>query len=462
METERVDSENWSVVLTRGAVENGYVKVPLEGSIFPPDSYGGANNSELGTTFELAAQGGQVYTTDIRVDRGAARIRSRFGRLFKEVGAIPGDVAVVTRIAAGKYSLQIQKALAAAAEEVLPGTGDLTDEILDEEVPMNAPSNTILYGPPGTGKTYSTTALTVEICDGGVEGNSNAVKARFDELRAERRVTFVTFHQSYGYEEFIEGLRPHVNHRGQIVYSVIPGVFKRACDLARNGDLDDAERDGVDALLPHVIIIDEINRANISKVFGELITLIEPDKREGQPNAVTVKLPYSGEDLSVPSNLHIIGTMNTADRSIALLDTALRRRFDFVEVMPDPTKLTGQVIEGVDLERLLRALNERIEALYDRDHTIGHAYFMGVQTLSELEAVFRRKVLPLLQEYFFENWSKVRRALNDLGDGAFIRKEVKAVVLSDGDDDGSDEPVIVYSVNPTPFPATAYQNIYAG
>ena len=320
-------------------------------------------------------------------------------------------------------------------------------------VKMKRHTNTIFFGPPGTGKTYGTTELTLEICDGGVGKNLDAVKGRFDALRAEGRVAFITFHQSYGYEEFIEGLRPQVNDAGQVGYSVLPGAFKRACERARAEGGQHR---------PHVLIIDEINRANISKVFGELITLIEPDKREGAPNAITVTLPYSGEDFSVPSNLHIIGTMNTADRSIALLDTALRRRFEFVEVMPDPEVLSGIEIEGVDLKQLLRALNERIEVLYDRDHTIGHAYFLGVTTLDELEAVFRRKVLPLLQEYFFENWAKVRRVLNDLGEGDFIRKVPRPAIASGDDDGDQDEVTFVYSVNPTQFPVHAYRRIYAG
>jgi 5-methylcytosine-specific restriction protein B len=495
-------------------------------------------------------------------------------------------------------------------------------------------SNTILYGPPGTGKTYATSRHAVLLCDGVLPGDGSqaAIRRRFEELRLAGRVSFVTFHQSYGYEEFVEGLRPHVGESGQVAYSVRPGVFQTACTSAKlqrlvtpglkgkplqertifkmslgatwkeegktvfdyciknqcvllgwGGDVDfsecsdkeaierliaqehpempDAKKtsqawhvdyfkhdmkvgdiivvslgnklfraiaevtggyefaedapfhqmravkwlgvfeagrpadeiyskevgmsslyklnptaikfDQMQALLsaqvetrptePHVLIIDEINRANISKVFGELITLIEPDKREGEPNAITLKLPYSGDDFSVPSNLHIVGTMNTADRSIALLDTALRRRFEFEEVMPDPEKLSGVVIDGVDLDlaRLLRALNERVEALYDRDHTIGHAYFMSVQTLDDLDAVFRRRVLPLLQEYFFENWAKVRRVLNDFGEGSFIRKVVKPVVPSDGEEDGADEPAVVYSVNPQPFPVAAYQHIYA-
>jgi len=211
-----------------------------------------------------------------------------------------------------------------------------------------------------------------------------------------------------------------------------------------------------------VLVIDEINRANISKVFGELITLLEADKREGEVNAVTLKLPYSGTEFSVPANLHVIGTMNTADRSIALLDTALRRRFEFEELAPDPTTLAGVVIESVDLEKLLTALNDRIETLFDRDHRIGHAFLIGITSLQGLDKVFRRKVLPLLQEYFYENWSNVRRALNDYGNGEFVLKRDLRPLKTDGDEGISDESRIVYSVNEAPFPVTAYQNIYTG
>ena len=318
-------------------------------------------------------------------------------------------------------------------------------------------TNTILYGPPGTGKTFATANKAIELCDGVLPASEDrkAVMERYEELRKEGRITFITFHQSYGYEEFVEGLRPEVNEAGQVTYSVKPGVFRRACDAARmSAAVDEAPAK------PHVLIIDEINRANISKVFGELITLLEPDKREGSLNAITVKLPYSGDDFTVPANLHVIGTMNTADRSIALLDTALRRRFDFEELVPDPSVLRGRQVEGVDLQQLLKGLNERIEVLFDRDHRIGHAFFIDVQTHEDLDSVFRRKVLPLLQEYFYENWSNVRRVLNDYGDGDFITRQSRVTLLADGEENYADESRIVYGVNNTLFPIPAYQRIY--
>lgn len=236
-----------------------------------------------------------------------------------------------------------------------------------------------------------------------------------------RHYSFVTFHQSYGYEEFVEGLRPVLDgdtDSGAIKYEIRPGAFK---DLCRKARLAPDQR--------FAMVIDEINRGNISKIFGELITLIEPDKREGEENAISVTLPYSGESFSVPPNLDIIGTMNTADRSLALLDTALRRRFDFVPVLPDPRDEAGAPLSGlrvtlggqvIDIPRMLSVINQRVEALYDRDHCIGHAYFTslaqvpdGDERLVALSQVFSNRIVPLLEEYFFEDWQKIRLVLAD-------------------------------------------------
>ena len=274
--------------------------------------------------------------------------------------------------------------------------------------------NTILYGPPGTGKTYFTKRRCVEICDkpdDSVDMGEADVACRFRQLLREKRVEFITFHESYGYEDFVEGLRPDPNagSSGALRLVPVPGVLWRIAKRARCSDAD----------IAYVLVIDEINRANISKVLGELITLLEEDKRKGQPNELAVTLPYSGKKFTLPANLHFLGTMNTADRSIALIDTALRRRFHFEEMSPDPNLLEN--IDGIDLQKVLRKINERLEWLIDRDHVVGHAWLMKARTKDDLDGIMRRKIIPLIAEYFHEDWNKVRAVLG--GGDAFVNQE---------------------------------------
>lgn len=273
------------------------------------------------------------------------------------------------------------------------------------------PLNLILYGPPGTGKTYHTIDKALEIIDGS---RSHDTK-RFNELITKGRIMFTSFHQSISYEDFIEGIKPEYDDKkNTLKYPVKPGLFKQICQEAMGKEV------------PFVLIIDEINRGNVANIFGELITLIEDNKRE----KLSAKLPYSPtEDFTVPANLYIIATMNSADRSVEALDTALRRRFSFVEMMPNSELLKDKDTDGnywtftcdgysFMLKDILDTINSRIEVLKDRDHLIGHSYFMEFKdtnniTLEEMKGVFLDKIIPLLQEYFYGDYERIQLVLGN-------------------------------------------------
>ncbi|WP_134043090.1 McrB family protein [Helicobacter pullorum] len=321
----------------------------------------------------------------------------------------------------------------------------------------NIPLNQILYGPPGTGKTYATINKALEILKSydeitEIPEGRQEQKEIFDTFVAKGQIEFVTFHQSYGYEEFVEGIKPSVKN-GTVIYETKNGVFKNLCKKALEG------KDK-----PYILIIDEINRGNIAKILGELITLIEPSKRIGKSEGLQLTLPYSGESFGVPSNLYIIGTMNTADRSIALLDTALRRRFEFVEMMPDSEYLKDKKISDsgntIELDRLLESMNNRIEFLLDREHTIGHSYFMDVESIEDLCKVFKNKIIPLLQEYFYDDYAKIIAALNDNG---MIKEKNKSQFsdLFDGKFSELDSEKVVYEIiESSKWRAWQFEKIY--
>lgn len=425
-------------------------------------------------------------------------------------------------------------------------------KMTDNDKKLTYPLNQILYGPPGTGKTYSVVRKALEI----IEGNASDDRSKFKEYVEKGQIKFITFHQSYGYEEFVEGIKAETKN-DNVSYRIEDGAFKRICKRA-NGDnwkkillkdtKEELTEDGFKKLyknyvdkLPifsnnmygkiletptdkqpfylyknnlfsilvkpqnsndpktiscdklikdifhndnygmpsyepviiqdilgqeyesykanhinqnYILIIDEINRGNISKIFGELITLIEPSKRLGADDEIMVELPYSKEKFGVPSNLYIIGTMNTADRSIALMDTALRRRFEFVEMMPEYDELNEINIEGIKIGEMLKTINERIEYLYDRDHTIGHAYFMGITDMGALANVFKNKILPLLQEYFYDDWEKIRLVFGDSQkneDCQFITKEERKASDLFGKSIDDIEDKMLYKISKTAF-----------
>ena len=326
-------------------------------------------------------------------------------------------------------------------ETISKDTRSISNEI-DELNEDN--KNFILYGPPGTGKTYNVINKALEIIDPegyseiAEENNRETILNKYKELVDKGQIDFCTFHQSYGYEEFIEGLKS--DGKGNFVTE--DGILKRiAYNAAYEGLKDEYKEDEVSyddkkvkvnnyinkerafkEAKKFVLIIDEINRGNISKIFGELITLLEEDKRIGTSNQIVANLPYTKEKFSLPNNLYIIGTMNTSDKSIAQIDIALRRRFIFEEMMPDYDVLDE--IDGIELDKLLIEINERIEFLLDRDHLIGHAYFVNCNSYLDIINVVINKIIPLLQEYFYGDNERVGMILGGIG----LSKNDKSIV----------------------------------
>ncbi len=239
-------------------------------------------------------------------------------------------------------------------------------------------------------------------------------KISLDEMNAYKTdyskyplIETVTFHPSYAYQDFVEGISVETTSKNQIIYNVKDGIFKKICDRA----IDNPDYN-------YVLIIDEINRGDISSIFGELFTLLEDSKRKEEDEEMSINLPYSKDDkgnpkkLTVPSNLHIVATMNTVDKSIALIDVALRRRFDFEECMPKYELEEFKKCKIVDLSKLLSTINERISILKNEHYQIGHSYFLKIETLEDLQDVMKKSILPLLQEYFYDDWKSICAVLN--------------------------------------------------
>ena len=274
--------------------------------------------------------------------------------------------------------------------------------------------NTIIFGPPGTGKTFSTMEYALAMIDSvdvdlsrKDEQERKKVMTRYNDLVKRGRIVFTTFHQNYGYEDFVQGLRPDTN-TGGISFKNVDGVLKKMAERAIN----DYENN-------YVIIIDEINRANISKVFGELITLIEDDKRWGEINQTSVTLP-SGEFFAIPNNLFILGTMNSSDKSISLIDAALRRRFVFIEQKPDEKMIDDKILREV-----FNRINSRlVNDLDSTDLLIGHSYFMN-KGEGDLIDILNHNIIPLLYEYFFDNRKRVAGVLGD------VLKDIKITVVDE-------------------------------
>lgn len=286
--------------------------------------------------------------------------------------------------------------------------------IIDYDLPKvpDYPLNLVLYGPPGTGKTYHTVnyalaAIEKSSLDELAAETRPQIRQRFNAYQANGQLAQVTFHSSMAYEDFVEGIKPNVK-QNQLSYEVADGIFKQMCNKAK-AHLADGLR--------FVLIIDELNRGNIPNIFGELITLIEADKRLGESEATQITLPYSKESFTVPNNLYIICTMNTADRSTSVIDAALRRRFAFIKMRPQASLLDPiskqPSLQPINLNLMLRSMNEKIGLLLDEDHCLGHAYFMNVRNLEDLKTVFYESIIPQLEDYFFRDSKKMSFILGD-------------------------------------------------
>lgn len=347
----------------------------------------------------------------------------KFGKIIKEKGYSPASIIAAAGISEN-YQVELGKGLRIyeSLKEDEFGVKFYEGEEIEKvsnaelknclEVQRNPrsnklhPLNLIIYGAPGTGKTYSTAEYALAILNNrsvDTKKKSDAerkeVMKQYKDYIRNGQVVFTTFHQSYGYEEFIQGLRPDTKS-AKMAFKTVDGVFKHIADVA----LNDHENN-------YVIIIDEINRANISKVFGELITLIEEDKRWGEVNETCATL-QSGDVFAVPNNLYIVGTMNSADKSISLIDAALRRRFDFVEQKPEP-----DLVENQNLRSVLSKMNSKLaDELDSSDLLIGHSYFMN-RAEKDLPMILNNNIIPLLYEYFYDNKKKVANVLDySLGD----------------------------------------------
>ena len=303
-----------------------------------------------------------------------------------------------------------------------------TTEEETQKTEVKHPKNQILYGPPGTGKTYHAVNHALAIIDGArVHERRKGDLERFHELRKSGQIAMVTFHQNYAYEDFIEGIRPVLDDRvGSLTYELHDGIFKKIAKAA--GPEEDKQ---------FVLIIDEINRGNIAKIFGELITLIENSRRLGAVDETRVTLPYSEEVIRcsgqpIPNRHHEYG--GPVD---SIAGHGVATPIDFVEMMPDPNhKDISDNVEGVDCRKMIEAMNRRISALLDREHQIGHTYLMGVDTIEKLSGAFQNEIFPLLQEYFFDDWSKIGAIL---GGNGFVVEEKTGGLFPDNEQEVDDQ-----------------------